>query len=179
MESGAIKTAILTWMTRETGLTCIYARQAGPRPTPPYGSILITNPAIRIGGQDELRANGDKFSQTGLRTTILSLNIFGEGANDKMNKLRDSLDRPDVIQEFESAGLAHHGEEGPTDLTELEDTSYLERSQMDLTVSYAKNYNNLSGVMPIDSVEVEGEVQTSPDPNNEPMDIELEVDSNS
>lgn len=175
MESGAIKTAILTWMARETGLTCIYARQGTPRPKLPYGSILVVNAGVRIGGQDELRVQGSNFSQSGLRRILVSINIFGEDANGKMSTLRDSLDRPDVIEEFERAGLAHHGEVGPNDLTELEDTSYPERSQLDLTLSYAKNYNGIS-VQPIDAVEVEGEVFSSPE--SEPIDTDLEIESN-
>lgn len=147
------KQALLTWMQRETGLKCIYAEQAEHRPQPPYGTVKFVNPSNRVGGIDELRASGSTFKTAGLRTATVSLNIFGEGANDKMSALRDTLDRPDVGDEFLAADFACIGEQGPQDLTAEEDTSYRERSQMDLTIQYAQERETAIG--PIESVEVE------------------------
>lgn len=161
-----IKTAILTWMARETGMTCIFARQGKPRPKLPYGSILVVNHGVRVGGIDEIRGEATEvagspayiYKQNGLRTCMVSLNIYGENANALMAKLRDSLDRPDVIEEMEKAKLAFIREEGPNDLTELEDTKYTERSQIDLTFQYALERETT--VVPILEAEVEATITT-------------------
>lgn len=151
-----IETAIYNWVKAETGLAnVIFVNQDGPRPAIPYASIEFLNPALRVGSIDEIRFQAgdtpdeDEFVQTGLRTSLVSLNIFGEGANDLMSKLRDTLDRPDIIETFD---FAHIDENGPIDLTELEETKTRERSQMDLTIMYA--IERETNVVPIEEVEI-------------------------
>ena len=162
-----IKTAIYTWMARESGLTCIFERQGKPRPVPPYGTILVKNAPRRVGGIDELRGyegenvDGDPdyfFNQQGQRVITVTLNIFGNDANATLGKVRDSIDRPDVIEEMELAGLAIQTEDEPTDLTALEDTKYLERSQIDLTVSYVMD--RTTETQPILELDIELEIET-------------------
>jgi hypothetical protein len=116
------------------GVPVIFTRQAAPRPKPPYGTLQFLAPSSREGSIDELRYDEeeDAFFQSGSRIFTATLNCYGEGANQKMANLRDSLDRPDVVEEFGLAGLAHVSEDGPNDLSELEETVYRERSQMDL-----------------------------------------------
>lgn len=151
--------AIYTWMQRETGLPAdkvIFAEQSEHRPNLPYATIKFVNPGIRVGSIDELRVEGETFTTAGLRTALVSLNIFGKGANDLMSALRDSLDRPDVVDEFEAAEIAHIGENGPNDLTELMETKYQERSQLDLTIQYAQV--RATSVVPIEHVVIENEI---------------------
>lgn len=134
-----MQAALYTWMKRETKLAnVIFPRQGKPRPKPPYGTILVVPATARVGAFDELRAEGDTFTLVGLRTVLVSINIFGEGANAMMAALRNSLDKPRVIDEFAAAEIAHLDESGPNDLTSLEETIYRERSQMDLTLGLSE-----------------------------------------
>lgn len=163
MSLDSAQSALYSWMKRETGLEIIFPSQGKPRPKPPYGTIMFIGPTQRVGSIDEIRpgprdetgpsANNDTFRQTGLRTAVASLNIFGDGANELMSALRDSLDRPDVVEEFQAAEIAHLDEAGPNDLTALEETLYRERSQMDLTIGM--NIDLLTKVVPIESVDIE------------------------
>lgn len=157
----AVRTALYTWMQRETGLTIIFAEQSKQRPQLPYGSIKFVNPAVRVGGRDEIRIQGENSTVVGQRTTLASLNIFGKNANDVMSKLLTSLDRPDVIDLFSEAGMSHVGETGPNDLTELMETQYQERSQMDLSLMYTDTQDAKLGF--IESVEITNEVKVGPD----------------
>ncbi len=160
----ALETAIFTWADREfkaiagAAAKTIFASQSAPRPKFPYLSIFAPNPGVRVGGIDEIRANSgdDTFEQHGQRTTTISLNIYGAKANHYMSLLRDTLDWPPVIEEFERAGIAHLGETGPQDLTAFEDTQNVARSQLDLSISYAflRTPTTESPVHAIESVEV-------------------------
>lgn len=158
MDIEAVRQALYTWMQRETGLPpdrVIFPEQAQHRPPLPYGTLKFLNPSQRVGAIDEIRVDGDEFTTAGLRTATVSINIFGKGANDKMSTLRDSIDRPDVVDEFNEAGLAVIGEEGPTDLTGYMETRYQERSQMDVMIQYAQTRS--TAVFPIEEVVIENE----------------------
>lgn len=153
----AVRTTLYTWMQRETGITIIFAEQSKQRPELPYGSIKFVNPAQRVGSRDEIVIRGQTSKVVGQRTALASLNIYGKRANDIMSQLLLSLDRPDVIDMFAEAGMSHIGEEGPRDLTELMETKYQERSQMDLTIGYAEEQDAKLGF--IEKVEIENQVK--------------------
>lgn len=155
MDLDAIKAALYTWFKREAGLTeVIFPRQGKPRPKLPYGIVDFLDGAARVGGSDELRRNEDDdgFELTGLRTAVVTLDIYGVGANSTMSRVRDSIGRPDVIEEMNAAGFSVWSETTPTDLTEIEDTKYPERSQMELTISYAVTRETT--VVEVEQVEV-------------------------
>lgn len=153
MEVDDIKAALYTWMVRETGITVIFARQGKERPAIPYGVILFVNAGEREGMTDELRGDGDEsFTMVGRRSAPVTLNIYGANANQKMCLLRDSLQRPDVVEEFSAAGISCVSDSAPLDLTELEEISYQERSQMELTLGYTVSRE--TDVVPIEGTDI-------------------------
>lgn len=150
-----IKDFIRNWIQDELGIIAIEARQGAPRPPLPYATYLFINPSLKVNGQDEIVPNeDDTWTQMGMRSSLVSLNILGQDANNLMSDLRDSLDRPDIIDLFVANEISQYSLTGPNDLTELEDTKYVERSQMDVNIYYA--INKETGVVPIESVEVTG-----------------------
>lgn len=90
----------------------------------------------------------------GMRKAVASINVFGENAIDTLAQVRDSLDRPDVMEKFERAEVTHLEESAINDLTALEETAYLERGQMDLTVAFVSGSEVDVGT--IEHVELEG-----------------------
>jgi hypothetical protein len=150
-----VETFIRTLIQSETGLVTIRSRQASPRPPLPYATYLFVNPSSKPNGQDEIRDvpnNEDDFTQNGLRQSLVSINIFGENANNRMSDLRDALDRPDIISLFCENNLSVVGNQSIQDLTSLEDTRYVERSQMDLQIYYSINKD--ARAVPVEAVEV-------------------------
>jgi hypothetical protein len=147
MQLAAFKSAIRTWAIRELTVICgknmagfvIDGNQSKPRPKFPYASIQMLAAGVRVGGIDEMRYNeeDEEHEQHGTRTTTVSINVFGANANDILSRLRDSLDWPAVIDEFSVAGISHLGESGPMDMTAFEETKDIERSQLDLMLSYS------------------------------------------
>lgn len=135
---------LLKWLSDESGLVVVKANQKGPRPARPYISLRFLNASQRVGSMDQntttehTLAGETKYSVAteGMRTAVASINVFGDNAIDTLAMIRDSLDRPDVIDRFESAGVSHISEGPINDLTELLETIYEERGQMDLTIGF-------------------------------------------
>lgn len=96
----------------------------------------------------------------GMRKAVASINIFGDNAIDTLSQVRDSLDRPDVVEAFERAGISHLEESPVNDLTALQETIYEERGQMDLTVGYVAGSEVDVGT--IEHVEIEGTADGHP-----------------
>lgn len=160
MTKNDIFSAFYDWITTNTGLTCIASRQDAPRPELPFISLLVVNAGARVGSQDAIEYNEDedKHYQAGLRTTNISINMFGGDANEVLSNLRDTLDSPNGIDFFKQKGLSHIDENGPNDLTEIENTSYPERSQLGLTFMYA--INKELDIESIESATFEGEIES-------------------
>lgn len=133
-----VQTFLFNWLKTQSGLTTILANQGEERPPRPYASINFLNAGGRLGSsQDQQSINVDKTVSTeGMRKAVASINIFGQNAIDTLAKVRDSLDRPDVIESFGAIGISHVEESPIADLTALQETAYEERGQMDLTVAY-------------------------------------------
>jgi hypothetical protein len=134
-----ISTTLVAWLKAETGLKVILTNQAAPRPERPYVSVGFLNASDRLGGTDEQIVDPvtRKVTVAGMRSAVASINIFGENAIDTLAKVRDSLDRPDVIERFAAVDMVHLDESPIQDLTALEETAYLERGQFDLTIGFA------------------------------------------
>lgn len=92
----------------------------------------------------------------GMRKAVASINIFGENAIDTLAKLRDSLDRPDVIEDFDVNNLVALDDGQLNDLTALQETEYEERGQLDLTVAFV--ISSEVDVGTIDEVDLDGTV---------------------
>lgn len=154
------------WLKAESGLTVIKANQHDPRPPRPYVSLNFQDPSSKLGIAIDQQSttipvvvdvsHPVTVSTEGMRKAIASINIFGENAVSLLAKARDSLDRPDVAESFERAGIVHLDDGPITDLTELQETIYEERGQMDLTVAFVSSSEVDVGT--IENVETTGEV---------------------
>lgn len=183
--------SLRTWFKRESGLNVIIADQGTPRPARPYASIRFVVAGQRLGNSvdetriafipavldnpgtplvNEARAAYHEATTTGMRSATASLNIFGPSAQSLMAKVRDSLDRPDVIEEFDIAEISHIGEGNIQDLTALEETEYLERAQMDLNIGFVAESVKEIGI--IESAEVSGTVSGGVEEHDVDVDVE-------
>lgn len=150
---------IFNLVKTETGVATIKANQKSPRPARPYASVLFVDPSSRFGSsmdQQSMTPVTHTVSTEGMRKAVASINVFGENAIDILAKVRDALDRPDVIETFIEAAVAHVDESEIRDLTSLLETEYEERGQMDITVSYVASSEVYVGT--IDEVKIGGTV---------------------
>lgn len=164
---------LFDWLKQETGLVVIKTNQKGPRPPRPYVSLEFLNPSNRLGSvMDEQIITDTKLVRTqGERKAVASINIFGENAIDTLSRVRDSLDRPDIVQLFGQANVAHLDDSGVGDLTDLQETIYEERGHLDLTVSYVACSE--VDVSTIESATIGGTANGKPTP---PIVVETEGD---
>lgn len=153
-----IAKAIWRWATRETGRPWIRAQQGQTPPEKPYGTFNF-RPNKKLGGRDELRydESGHTFFLAAQRGGTISLNMFGAGAVDTLEALRDTLDSPDTIEEFRAAGFAVIRDGAVNNLTAQFQSGFEERAQFDLEVSNSKVIQ--TGVGTIEHVSVVGEVE--------------------
>lgn len=158
--------SLFDWLKRESGVTVIKANQKGPRPARPYASLNFQVASTRLGNsidqQSSVQNDADDWvvQTSGMRKAVASINIFGENAIATLAAVRDSLDRPDVIEEFQIAEIGHLDEGSIQDLTALQETAYEERGQLDLTISYVAESE--ADVGTIEHVEATGSVAGKP-----------------
>lgn len=169
---GAIGEALRQWIITSTGLKdakVIFADQAATRPQPPY-AIIKPFPGIRrIGAYDEERLTDEPgiINRIGQRRLTVSVNIWGPGAIAMMEAAQDGLERYDVMDGLEAAGLAPWNRGESKDLTGLMETNYEERAQIDVVFGYTSESEE--DVSYIATVEYEGQYNAGGDP---PINIE-------
>lgn len=142
MDFATLRSKLYTWMVDQSALgsdRVIEADQAEHRPARPYGTYKVTSPK-RVGGTDQEVMVAGVLNVSGEREITASLNVFGAGALETMQKLRDSLELPSVRDTYFTAfDLAVTEVSEVRDLTELEDTKFQQRAQMDVVVGLTSN----------------------------------------
>ena len=150
-----LRQILFDWIKGETGLKIIIANQGAHRPARPYVSLNVFVASAEMGGMDQQRVNDiGNVVTSGMRRLTASINIFGPDAVEKLTKIRDSLDRPDIIELFARKEIAELERGAVQDLTALEETDYEERGQMDITIAYVSESEVDVGT--IETVEIEG-----------------------
>jgi hypothetical protein len=156
-----IRQILFDWIKDESGLRVIIANQGAHEPAKPYVSLHVFTSSAEIGGQDQQRVDEDGNTITsGMRRLTASVNIFGANAIDTLTSIRDSLDRPDIIEYFEKNGIAELDRGGILDLTALEETEYEERAQLDIAIAYTTESS--ADVGTIETFRIEGEADEIP-----------------
>lgn len=90
-----------------------------------------------VGDQVVWDNDEKKYVIKGLREATFSILAIGEDAVEALANLRQIIERPSVVDEFYLANVAVIDVGEVQDLTEVIDGSrYLERSNVDLTISY-------------------------------------------
>lgn len=128
----AIRKAIYTWAKNNLGVEAIWLDQSGPRVQKPYAGLKIITPLVAIG-HDEIDVNdAGQVESRGVRELTVSVNVYGEGALDKMVSAHGRLELPSVQAKLRAAGLIYVSRTGVRDLTVPFETSFESRAQMDV-----------------------------------------------
>lgn len=137
----------------------IWENQSEHRPAPPYGTINFTQGPQRIF-QDEVRKVGNDFLNSGLREITLQVNLYGEKAFEISDFLQGGIERPTVLEKFNSGGLAYISASPVRNLTRLNGPRYESRFQFEVRFRLAQNFvDNGSGYF--DKVELTNEIDDS------------------
>ncbi len=155
-----IYTAVLAWLQAAplslTDQQVVRARQPvdAPRPAKPYLTILLAVLDIAEGEDWDVAAisGSDPTRQiAGTRTGTLSIQGYGDGAEEWLADVNLALRRRDVGDALTAAGVSLDRASGITDLSVVLDTGFEGRYSVDYTVRYGV----LSGVetlIPVDEI---------------------------
>lgn len=153
-----IKLAMKKWLNQELGFTWVFEEQAQPKtPARPYGTIRY-NDSGRIGFDDYKGAVNAAGIITikGIRSGIVSLNIYGTDALEKMELTRDSMFKEGTHSLlWDTYGISLMSVDNIQNLTGLLETDFEERAQMDVMINYAREITDNVGL--IEHVNIDGE----------------------
>lgn len=117
----------------------IWENQSEMRPPLPYGSLSFLSGPIRIF-QDELRKEGNDFLNSGLREITVQVNLYGVKAFEVSEFLMGGIERPTVLDKFNSGGLAYISVSSVRNLTYLNGSKFESRFQFDVRFRVAHNF---------------------------------------
>lgn len=158
-----IEDAIYEWLNEVLEMPVIWDKQNAPRPDPPYAFLDIITGPNPIATQDEMFSHEDgTFEITGLREFTLSINVIAKNAFHKMQQVQISLNRPKFLEQLQLAGLAMINYSSVNDLSELLETDYEVRAQMDVRFYMVSTFSDRE-INTIEKVEIKSEVQEKED----------------
>ena len=156
MQFEPLRLSIYTWFSETSGITTIWAEQAGPKPSRPFATLKLITGAVKMGGQDNLRVSSDgRFVLNGPRSITLRAQVFGKDALEILTTVRDSLDDPDVIDVLDAEGLAVMDDGEPSDITEALETIFEQRAVLD--VKFEFNVERATKVTDVNKVGINGQ----------------------
>jgi hypothetical protein len=164
IDYNAVRKALIATVTTVTKLICITEEpevQNAPRPTNPYMSFKITTPGAKSGDDSVQWISGSKFNVGGQREMTVSFHCYGtshEEAYNYMTLWQGSLELKTIQQLLRKSGIAVWIIGAVADLSQLLNTGYEGRSQMDVQFGLASNLTDDPGE--IDTVGIQGTVET-------------------
>lgn len=174
----AIRIALVRAVQRFTKRICILEEPQhlhNPRPEKPYFSFKMITPSVSYGDDAEIRPpSGDDFIYGGQRTGALSMHCYGnsqEEAYGQMSYLQAILQTPNMLELLRKSGIAVFDIGDVADLSQLLNTGYEGRAQMDVRIGFASNITVPVGT--IDEAVIQGEADTG----SEEVPIEVDVTS--
>ena len=166
IDFNAIRKAISNTVEKYVGgkLKCIQAEQSDqnrPSPPMPYMTFKIIAAAMKSGDDHQSYITDETWSRSGQRVMTVSFQCFAaqqEEAYEIMSLWQAQLELNTVQEYLRRSKIAVWLIGGVADLTQLHNTGYEARSQMDVTFGIASNLDEDLGS--IETVGVEGEVDT-------------------
>lgn len=151
-------------ITFVTGLQCILEEQGNQnfvRPKLPYFSFKLTTPAAKTGDDAMEYVTAETFNRGGERKMVVSFHCYApeqEQAYNFMAQWQAALELQTIQAILRSAKIAVWTIGGVADLTQLLNTGYEARAQMDVQFGIASNLAEDLGS--IETVEIQGQVDT-------------------
>lgn len=157
----ATRKAIYDFVFDALGITTIWAEQStgGSKkqnlPDVPFATMKVISGPRQVGGASLHYKGEDTYTYRFLWDFTLSVNVYSNtDAASKIQALIECLSMETKRQTLKEASVGIIGSEVPTDLSEVLDTKYRGRMQVDIDFSYSSERDDKQGE--IQSVEIEG-----------------------
>ena len=143
-----VKVNLHTWATAvlPVGTPIIFWQQNSPRPSVPYVTLHLDNfMAINQDWKNHLTNNLGDVLMKGDRNFTLSINAYGGDPITLLENLRSSFQRNSSLALLRTYGIAFYQSETINDLSDLVDSKFEKRAQMDVRLGIGQNYDDNSG----------------------------------
>ena len=152
--------ALHEWAKKVSGIQTIWFNQRAPRPLPPYVGLNIISGPRKVGDDNLRQDSPGVFFAAGMRYFTLSVNVYGDNANEIASNLTDSLELPSIQELLRKSDIAIVTTSDVRILDQLLETDVEGRAQFDF--QFATSVNKVDdGVGYIDKVEITNEIDGS------------------
>lgn len=163
-----LKLVLATSFTLSSGETIddriIVADEEGPRPTPPYIVVRMSNFDQAVGSDHQfVDAAGCNEYIEGAREDTVSIHGYGRGIGNLMRDAKLSLWKDAVKAQNATDGVSIETVGGLQNLSQLVDTDTEERFLLDVYVRYRVT-SDPTPAIPLQTVQVETEIEGNPPP---------------
>lgn len=158
----AIRICLVRALEKAVGLTVIMEEPKvpnAPRPALPYLSLKLTTSSKRLGYDEERRPSDTETNTCGPRKMVASIQCYSAKDDDPGNYLallQSKLQQSQMHDALDLGGIAVWTIGDVADLSQLLNTGYEARAQMDVSFGIAANLIEKVGY--IETVIVSGEV---------------------
>lgn len=157
--TGGVSQPTVTVTTSEAKInpSVLYADQAMPSLPSPFATVrVMTISGVGHDYQDHASNDYGIIDIQGYRTASISVNYLGENALDECMKLYDYFETETCQSYLQSQDFGFVLKNNPQNLTNMLETDYEERSNIDFTLSFAASRSDKVGI--IEKLVFEGEV---------------------
>ena len=151
-----VKNSLYTWAVSvvPSGMPVIFYEPNAPRPTVPYVTLYL-NSVVSVG-QDWTEAEADStgtVDMKGDRQFTLQVQGYGNDPLTVLENIRTSLQKQTVLDTLRANGIAFYQSLNIGDITELVDSQFERRAQLDILFGIAQIYTDTPGYF--DEIEVQ------------------------
>lgn len=136
--------ALIKWAkdigaTIDPDIISVWMSARAPQPDGVYIGLEVIAGPVKLG-HDELRINAQgKTEAAGMRMYTLSVNVWGDTANEVISELQTSLELPSTQEDLRKSGIAVVDIGDARNLDELNETDWQGRAQFDFQFAVSKN----------------------------------------
>lgn len=139
------------------GMPVIFYEPNAPRPTQPYITLYLTS--LVAVNQDYSSPSSDGVGEIymkGDRQFTLQIQCYGSDPITILENMRISLQKQTILDTLRANGIVFYQSSVITDISELVDSEYERRAQMDVLFGIGQTYSDIPGYF--DSIEIDEEI---------------------
>lgn len=160
----AVKTSLYDWAVSvvPTGMPVIFWEPNAPRPTVPYITLFLSS--ITAVNQDYSAPGADNLgniAMSGDRQFTLEVQGYGNDPLTVLENIRSSLQKQTVLDTLRVSGIVFYQSLTINDISDLVDSQYERRAQLDILMGIAQVYSDNPGYF--STIEVDEEYINSVD----------------
>lgn len=144
-----VKTSLHTWASSvvPVGMPVIFWELNSPRPEIPYVTLFLsTVSAVNQDWSDDSTDINGSILMKGDRRFTVSINAYGgTDTLTVLENIRSSLQKKSVLDGLRVNGIVFYESETINDITDLIDSMYERRAQMDVFFAIGQNYTDTTG----------------------------------